>query len=426
MKILIDQSGYQLRNLGDIAMLQVTVTRLTSLWPNASIQVITTDPERLNLCCPKVQHLLPYGREVWFSPLIRSAYKRLPNQFVSNLEWQFRNYSPAFARYLIDFKLRKTPDKAKEFKIFMQSVYDADLVVASGGGYITDAFEKHSISVLETLRLAAEFGKPTAMLGQGLGPITKKELLNKAKAVLPLVNLIGLREQKAGISLLNSIGVSQNRIIITGDDAIELAYKARREELGKGIGVNLRYAKYSSVSQEVFETIRLALQDVAKNKNAPLVPVPISYYRYEYEGGYEEPDSVSIQKLLQGYDDNSDGGQSLDTVLKVIQQVGDCRVVVTGSYHAGVFALSQGIPVVGLAKSEYYVNKFLGLADQFGVGCEVVLLNTEHLREKLVNTITTAYDSSEKLRPQLLAAAQKQVEIGQIAYKRIYEIVSSR
>ena len=35
-------------------------------------------------------------------------------------------------------------------------------------------------------------------------------------------------------------------------------------------------------------------------------------------------------------------------------------VEVTGSYHAGVFALAQGIPVVGLLQSAYYEQKFIG------------------------------------------------------------------
>ena len=30
------------------------------------------------------------------------------------------------------------------------------------------------------------------------------------------------------------------------------------------------------------------------------------------------------------------------------------RLVITGSYHAGVFALAQGVPVLALAKSAYY------------------------------------------------------------------------
>src|SRR5215469_550203 len=40
LRILVDQSGYDLLNLGDIAMLQSCVVRLRQLWPNAEITVI--------------------------------------------------------------------------------------------------------------------------------------------------------------------------------------------------------------------------------------------------------------------------------------------------------------------------------------------------------------------------------------------------
>ncbi|HEY9642479.1 MAG TPA: polysaccharide pyruvyl transferase family protein, partial [Coleofasciculaceae cyanobacterium] len=232
-------------------------------------------------------------------------------------------------------------------------------------------------------------------------------------------------ESRAGVPLLNSLGVHQNHFTTTGDDAIELVYKNRSENLGNGIGVNLRFSQYSSVNQEMFGIVRSALQEVAKKKDAPLVPVPISHHSHYQAASFEEPDSASIRRLLAGYDDSSDGGQTLDTPLKVIKQAGNCRVVVTGSYHAGVFALSQGIPVVGLAKSEYYVDKFLGLADQFGIGCQTVLLNDQQLRERLVDSITNAWESSEKWRPQILESAHRQMELSQTAYKRVYEMVNS-
>ncbi len=305
----------------------------------------------------------------------------------------------------------------------MEAIHSADLVVASGGGYITDVFKQHAVSAIDTLGLATRLGKPTVMLGHGLGPLQDKELLAKARAVFPSVNLITLREQRAGVPLLNSIGVSQNCVMTTGDDAIELAYTARNTALGNGIGVNLRVAQYSGVNSSLLETIRLTLHNLAKKWDASLIPAPIDHLFYE---GYAEPDSATIEKLIKGYNHTSDGGRSLDTPLKVIEQIGQCRVVVTGSYHAGVFALSQGIPAIGLAKSEYYADKFLGLAEQFGVGCEVIFLDDRELQRKLVDSIDRAWQSAEQLRPQLLEAAKRQVELGHTAYKRVYELVNSR
>ena len=162
------------------------------------------------------------------------------------------------------------------------------------------------------------------------------------------------------------MGVLSNRVITTGDDAIELAYNSRNPKLGNGMGINLRIANYSSISKEFLEIVRSTLHDIAKKKDSPLVSIPILRYHTDPNA---ESDITTIQQILADFDNVSDQGNNLDTPLKVIKQVGHCRIVITGSYHAGVFALAQGIPVVTLAKSPYYIDKFQGLADQFGVWC---------------------------------------------------------
>ena len=167
--------------------------------------------------------------------------------------------------------------------------------------------------------------------------------------VLPSVDLISIRELRTGLPLLNSFGVKRNRVIATGDDAIELVYQARSNELGHGIGVNLRIASYSEIDRGCISVIRKILHDFSGRNNAVLHPVPIS----RHEG---DSDLMTIQALMEGYDDGSDSWRSLDSPHKVIKQIGRCRIIVTGSYHAAVFALAQGISVVALAKSAYYIE----------------------------------------------------------------------
>ena len=52
VRILVDQSSYDLLNIGDVAMLQSCVTRLRSQWPDAEIMVIAHEPQRLATYCP--------------------------------------------------------------------------------------------------------------------------------------------------------------------------------------------------------------------------------------------------------------------------------------------------------------------------------------------------------------------------------------
>jgi polysaccharide pyruvyl transferase WcaK-like protein len=424
MKILVEQSGYSLRNMGDLAMLQVTVERLQTLWADAEIHVFTSAPQRLERYCPNTHPVQSLGRQLWFQPLFPRVPKVLPYPLLAKVyedwEWWLRLRSPQWSEDIIRARIQN-PSEQAAFETFTSLIHEADLVIASGGGYMTDVFKPHAINILNTLGLAIQLGKPTALLGQGMGPLNGRHLSGRTQSVLPQINLITLREKRSGLPILERLGVSREQVLTTGDDAIEMAYRARPAQLGDGIGINLRVAEYSGFDAALFHTLRDTLQATAQTLNVPLIPAPIS----RNARGAELSDSMAIQKLMQGYDDTSDGGWGLETPLQVIRQIGHCRVVVTGSYHAGVFALSQGIPVIGLVQAPYYADKFLGLADQFGVGCDVVFLDDRQLSEKLSAAIQQAWNQAEQHHSQLLEAAARQVELGHVAYQQVYQLLHS-
>jgi colanic acid/amylovoran biosynthesis protein len=100
--------------------------------------------------------------------------------------------------------------------------------------------------------------------------------------------------------------------------------------------------------------------------------------------------------------------------------------VVTGSYHAGVFALAQGIPVVAFAASDYYRDKFLGLADQFGAGCRVLGTHEPEFASQLDRTIEEIWKQAPALRPVLLNAAEAQIKAARAAYQQLPALLSPR
>ncbi|MEM1253021.1 MAG: polysaccharide pyruvyl transferase family protein [Cyanobacteria bacterium P01_H01_bin.21] len=422
MKILIEFGGYSLANLGDFAMLQVAVSRLKKRWPDCQITVFTTNPERLKELCPAVDPLDITGQfkfdwASFFSKKIRHYATRLNfSDALHNVEWKIHQIVPGLAKKRIETKIAQASANDALLTSQLKAIQEADLVISSGGGYITDTFPNKAERTLSILNLSVCLGKPTVLLGHGIGPLVNKQLRAKASIVLPKMSFISLRESRRSVSLLHDLGVSDSQITTTGDDAIELAYQTRSADYGDGIGVNLRAAKYSNVATDSINRVRTAIHSVAKEKNIPLYPVPICHHP-------DENDPKAIQAVLAGYDDTSDGGQSLKTPVEIAQQAGRCRVVITGSYHAGVFSLSQGIPIIGLAKSAYYQDKFLGLADQFGAGCQVVFLNDDSLENNLKAAIETAWDSLEITSPQLLDSAKRQIDRGHAAYQQVYRLM---
>jgi colanic acid/amylovoran biosynthesis protein len=260
---------------------------------------------------------------------------------------------------------------------------------------------------------------PVVMLGQGVGPLKDRAVLSRMKSIFSAVNLITLRGSPGGINLLTSLGVSPTQVHTTGDEAIELAYEARLQGPGKELGINLRFAGSAETAEDDIEIVRPVLQSFAKRHAVAIIPVPIAIH-------HPIRDDLAMGKLLAGFDGPSDEGLTPDSPLKVIKLAGRCRVVVTGAYHAAVFALAQGIPVVGLAKSPYFISKMRGLEDQFGLGCETVDLNEPDLAEKLDAAIERAWQSAEKVRVPLQEAARRQIELSRSAYERVKDLVISR
>src|SRR5262249_31927299 len=158
----------------------------------------TSEPAKLTHYCPNTKPLTLNGRRFWRSRLVpRVRYGLRIDQRLSSWEDQLRTQFPGKVRSYLKFRVGLKggrSEEAKNFEEYMEAIFGADVVVASGGGYITDIFKSFAATVLDTLDLANRLGKPTAMFSQGLGPLRDSTLLAKAKTVFSSVRLIALRE----------------------------------------------------------------------------------------------------------------------------------------------------------------------------------------------------------------------------------------
>ena len=417
-RILIDFGGYEFKNMGDTAMLVVAVQRIYEMYPDADLHVFTTKEDRLKAFLPNVKSVTPRGRLDWQWTawhIFGGFHKLIPQQFHRNLlqlEQHIKTNWPLLAKRWIIYRLAKRGHDLSAMHQYLKLVENADIVIATGGGYITDPFQEHAMRLLQTLAMARQLGKPIVLLGQGLGPADSPHLLGWTKKIFPKLSLLTLREQKNSLPFALGAGAKKNCIRVTGDDAITLANSFTPERLGRCIGVNLRVATYSGVQQEQLDVIRNIFSQAGHELDAELLPVPISFHD-------EDSDLASLKVILG--EENID--ISLDKAEKIIEQVGRCRVVVTGSYHAGVFALSQGVSVVGVASSEYYRHKFEGLADQFGGGCFIVDMEKTEFAKQLFHEIKSAWNNADSERDRLLASASEQIARADLAYLELKKII---
>jgi polysaccharide pyruvyl transferase WcaK-like protein len=406
-------------NMGDISMLQVAIARLQKLFPAACIEVLTDSAANLVRFCPAARPLDNRGRALWFANgVLLGKYSNFtPRWFMDLLVMSkktFRSRCPKLLTAIVNrrLKLQNRPADVDAVTAFTRALQDADLLLICGAGGFYDGCQAWNVDILDLIEGAIQRGMPVVMLGQGFGPVTDPMVLARARKVLPLVNFITLRGNRGAAALLQSLGVVESKVQTTGDEALELAYESRSDELGRGLGINLRFAGSASTDDADVDSIRPVLHDFVRRHSVSLIPLPIAMQVYTR-------DDLANKQLLIGLDDQSDGGKTLDSPLKVIKQSALCRVVVTGAYHAAVFALAQGIPVVGFAKSSYFSSKFLGLEDQFGEGCQTILLDEPALPQKLHDAIERAWQNADKLREPLQAAALRQIELSRLSYERL-------
>jgi polysaccharide pyruvyl transferase WcaK-like protein len=411
LRILIENSGYDLDNLGDACMLQVLFERLRSNFPRAEFGVITRDRRRLALYCPGARPVPAEHNRGWEQA--RNLYTRL-RRVTPRLETAVRAQTPALHERLQRFRGRHS--------VARSAVRGAELFVVSGGGFINEVFRGQAWSVFERIDAALRAGATVALFGQGIGPLRDPALVEKAREVLPRAGLIALREKLTSLPVLERLGVPRERVLITGDDAVEPAYTARAEVVGDRLGVNLRVAGYAQVTRAMVGVVREPLQETARRLQSHMTALPIT----TSVGVESAPDAAAAAELIDGARDPAEAFDEPRDPRALIERVGKCRVVVTGSYHAAVFALSQGVQAVCLANSEYYELKFRGLADQFGAGVEVLSLSDSLFGRKLVETTLKAWARAESLRPQLLRAAVRQLSAGRAAHERLREMVEAR
>ncbi len=388
-----------------MAIYQSMFMRLRGIWPEADIRFITLDPDEIKRICPEANPFVLHQRHTWeFLPIEEAASIR---QAPDN------PHSHAEVLLSMQDRVNSMPDATR----LLAAIESSSLVLASGGGWFSDEFAAHAIGILDTLAVAKALGKPTAIFSCGFEEITDAHLVRKATAVLPTVDKIVCREGIVSPANLINLGVDRERFTVCGDDAVEIAYLQDSDPQRTGIGVNLRVAEYSGVGAGDANKLREILHQAASLYTAPLLAVPISIF------GPSDPDSIAHLTSNQLAPQQA---SDLDSPAAIRDQLSRCRILVTGSYHAAVFALSQGVSVIAFAGSLHYQTKLNGLTELFGgEGCTVLPLEALNQQELVMNAIAAAWNTSDGISSKLKQAARSQINSSQIAYHNLAPLVET-
>ncbi len=206
---------------------------------------------------------------------------------------------------------------------------------------------------------------------------------------------------------------------MTGDDAIACAYRESQHSGSHSLGVSLRVTSYSGVTDAHAQRLSRLLCALAAGVGAELVAVPISHVP-------GESDLEAFVRMFPGRNTPALSPAFRMTPEWIRDEIGRCRVVITGAYHTAVFALSQGIPAVCLANSQYYLDKFLGLAAQFEQGCQVIRLDAPDSEAAIKRATEDVWHKCDLYRKPLLSAALKQIRESERAWANLPSVLSQR
>jgi len=420
MRILVgtglNQGAAEYQNIGDIAMLQVAVTRLAELWPDAEILVLTDSEAGLNRFCPRAKPLSRCGAETWLldGVITGPLHLWLPEWLTAHIRRAkrcLRTNTPSLIDFLLRIRFRVHDGDARGPKVesFIHAIHNCDLLVIAGCGGFADSCRDWNFYALGLMEAALVHGKPMALFGQGLGPLTDSATLVRMAEVLPKVSVFASRGTEGAEGIAQKVGMPASVFTTTGDDAVEAAYRARVAPLGSAIGVNVRIASYSGISDDEGDQIGVALRDFAKRCGADLIPLPIALHTFA-------DDRKSIARLLGS---SAASIPAVESPEELYAQISKCRVVVTGAYHAAVFALAQGIPTICICGSDYYAAKFEGLRALFGKACSLIYLQQNDSLSSLLHSCGYVWQIAEMLRGDLLNQALAQINASRGAYRTL-------
>ena len=411
MNILVDNGLPELNNLGDLAMLVAACRDIRRRWPGANVFTFATRPERLHRVLPDVAAVDPAGRELWSCA---AAFGWLVESKVPRLQRPARIYRALTARPslapLIRVGISRGETRTGPVAAFLHFLREVDLYFWAGGGYLADPFGSLATRLANTLEALAGRGVPAAAFGLGIGPLNRPRILQTVRATMRNLCAIGVREGSS-LELLQGWSLNGADLCLTGDDAVAGALAERRPEFGDALGVSIRLQYYSELDVRHLAVVKEVVHEFCMQQDAGMVSIPIAQGDLEANATLHTgpvPFEVPESRLAAVY-----------------AAIRRCRVVITACYHAAVFALSMGIPAIGLAGSNYYIQKFRGLQQQFGGVPRLILCRAQTpadaFRNELREALAGFWSDAPRVRPTLLASAAAQIAINNAFRERVFD-----
>lgn len=365
-------------HVGDEAMAEVAIERLGELVGKDNLILGCADPDKV----PET-----YGIKAF-------PFYHIPDAQMRRLLWK---------RPLSYFKAKA---------ISLYQILRSDKIIICGGGNMTSVWPHVLESRLRLLKLAAMFGKDFYLVSQTIGPYNDAHR-KSVDRILPRAKWIGVRDRHFSNTQVSA------PVHFALDDACYLSRKhteyTRRLSADSEPFACVSMRKFGQMDEQDVVRVAAAIERSVSAQGCNTIFIPHHAPRGT-EGDIKLAHNIS--HLWETMRFTLVDPIPLASSLKAL--TADSRFVVSMRYHQLIFALSTGVPAVGIYADDYTEAKLRGSFEALGL--EPLVTSTANVEAELGGLVEQALASRE----QFEASAKRIQNEAKAANERPYLMLAER
>ena len=357
------------QNLGDAALLQVTLNQIKSRFPSGNITLSMDDPASYSGDERVIESIVAWTHQKKLDGSIRWNLAHLlwllPGTLLPILSYRLFNK----AIYLL------TP---RRLRLIIETYNQADIVLSEPGGFLYSSGRGISLLItIISIALARFALKPTYILPQSIGPFRRNWERKMIRWMLNQVRIVMVREP-ISFRTIQSIGVDQKKVRLVPDLAFAVPSSDRQLGLQwlHGLGIDpqdngpllgmtlLNWGKQNKDFTMQFEYEKACAEAIKwfiDNTGGKIFLFP------QVIGPYaSQDDRVPARRVADQLSTHSGSIYQIDRPLslELIKAVYSWMDIFIGTrMHSNIFALSEGVPVVAIG----YLHKTQGIMEMIGI-----------------------------------------------------------
>lgn len=357
------------RNLGDAALLQITLQQINLNFPTGMITLSMDDPTSHN------------GSQKAINSIVSWVH---PKKTDGTVHWNYWHLIWLLPATLIPMLTQRFIKKAsylltpRSLKLIVEAYNQADLVLSEPGGFIYSSGRGISLVItIYSIALAIFCKKPVYILPQSIGPLKRAWERKIVRWLLNRVRIVMVREP-ISLRLLQDIGANKNNIQLVPDMAFAMPTSDRAigaqwlNDLGLSIDkkwpllgmtvINWGEQHTGFEQQADYEKACAgAIKWFIDNTGGKVILFP------QVIGPYlSQDDRIPARRIADLLSEQASSLFLVDQQLPVelLKSIYSWMNILIGTrMHSIIFSLSEGVPVIMIG----YLHKTRGMAEMIGI-----------------------------------------------------------